>query len=90
MEKSIYIADDEKNIRELIKGFLSNEGYKVTAFENGDDLLAKFIKNPCDMVILDIMMDGTDGLTLCSQIRQKHNVPIIIVSVILAFYLLSI
>lgn len=80
MGKSIYIADDEKNIRELIKGFLSNEGYKVTAFENGDDLLAKFTKNPCDMVILDIMMDGTDGLTLCSQIRQKHNVPIIIVS----------
>lgn len=80
MGQSIYIADDEKNIRELIYGFLSNEGYAVTAFENGDDLLTKFLENPCDMVILDIMMDGTDGLSVCSRIRQKHNVPIIIVS----------
>lgn len=80
MAQSIYIADDEKNIRELIYSFLSSEGYIVTAFENGDDLLAKFIENPCDMVILDIMMDGTDGLSICSQLRKKYNVPIIIVS----------
>jgi DNA-binding response OmpR family regulator len=76
----IYIADDEKNIRELISGFLVNDGYDVKAFENGDDLLAEFIKFPSDMVILDIMMEGTDGLTICSQIRSKNNVPIIIVS----------
>lgn len=76
----IYIADDEKNIRELIYGFLTNDGFEVKAFENGDDLLAEFLQNPSDMVILDIMMDGTDGLTICSQIRSKHNVPIIIVS----------
>ncbi len=76
----IYIADDEKNIRELIYGFLTNDGFEVSAFENGDDLLAEFLQNPSDMVILDIMMDGTDGLTICSQIRSKHNVPIIIVS----------
>lgn len=76
----IYIADDEKNIRELIYGFLTNDGFVVKAFENGDDLLAEFLQSPSDMVILDIMMDGTDGLTICSQIRSKHNVPIIIVS----------
>lgn len=76
----IYIADDEKNIRELIDGFLTNDGFEVKAFENGDDLLAEFLQSPSDMVILDIMMDGTDGLTICSQIRSKHNVPIIIVS----------
>jgi len=80
MGKSIYIADDEKNIRDLITGFLANEGFDVTAFENGDDLLARFLKSPCDMVILDIMMEGTDGLSVCAQIRRKHNVPIIIVS----------
>ena len=80
MAQSIYIADDEKNIRDLIKGFLVNEGYTVSAFENGDALLEAFLENPSDMVILDIMMPGTDGLTICSQIRQKNNVPIIIVS----------
>lgn len=80
MEKNIYVADDEKNIRQLICGFLINEGFQVSSFETGDDLLKAFLEKPSDMVILDIMMDGTDGLTICSQIRQKHNVPIIIVS----------
>lgn len=80
MAKTIYIADDEKNIRDLISGFLKNDGYEVEIFENGDNLLAQFRQKPSDMVILDIMMEGTDGLTICSQIRQNYNVPIIIVS----------
>lgn len=80
MNKTIYIADDEKNIRELICSFLQSEGFITEAFSNGDDLLAAFIVKPADMVILDILMPGTDGLTLCTQIRQKSYVPIIIVS----------
>ncbi len=76
----IYIADDEKSIREIISGFLKNSGYEVTSFESGDLLKAEFLKNPSDMVILDVMMPGTDGVTICSQIREKNNVPIIIVS----------
>lgn len=80
MQKTIYLADDEKNIRDLINSFLEKEGYKVISFDNGDSLMQEFMKSPSDMVILDIMMDGTDGLTICSMLRQKHNVPIIIVS----------
>lgn len=80
MEKSIYVADDEKTIREIIASFLRNEGYQVTVFANGDDLVRAFDANPADLVILDIMMPGTDGLTICARVRQKHNVPIIIVS----------
>jgi len=80
MSKTIYIADDEKNIRDLISGFLTSDGFDIKTFENGDNLLAEFIQKPSDMVILDVMMEGTDGLTICSLIRQKHNVPIIIVS----------
>jgi len=76
----IYIADDEKNIRELISGFLTNDGFTVKAFPSGDALLTEFLEEPSDMVILDIMMEGTDGLAVCSQIRSRHNVPIIIVS----------
>lgn len=78
--KKIYIADDEKNIRNLISSFLENDGFFVKNFESGDELLKEFYKNPADMLILDIMMDGTDGLTICSEIRNMHNVPIIIVS----------
>jgi FixJ family two-component response regulator len=43
MKKSIYIADDEQNIRELIYMFLVNDGFEVTAFSSGDELLAAFI-----------------------------------------------
>ncbi len=76
----IYIADDDKDIRNIISAFLKNSGYDVVAFETGDALKEEFDKNPSDMVILDVMMPGTDGVTICSGIREKNNVPIIIVS----------
>lgn len=80
MSKLIYVADDDKNIRDLIAGFLRNDGFEVEVFENGDALLEAFTSRPADMLILDIMMPGTDGLTLCTKIRADNSVPIIIVS----------
>ncbi|WAW14468.1 response regulator transcription factor [Peptostreptococcus equinus] len=80
MKKKIFVADDEKNIRELLKTFLEDEGYKVFLFENGDDLLSEMkVTNP-DLVILDITMPGTDGLSVCSIIRKKNDVPIILLT----------
>ena len=80
MKKLIYLADDDENIRSLINMFLSNEGFEVKSFANGDDLLAAFLQKPADLVILDIMMPGTDGLSVCTQIRNCSNTLIIIVS----------
>ncbi len=80
MEKTIYIADDEPNIRALIKTFLQSEGFAVRDFADGDALWQAFQTQPADMVILDITMAGTDGLTLCARIREASAVPIIIVS----------
>ena len=80
MNHSIYIADDEKNIRDLIKSFLESDGYEVSAFETGDELKAVFDEKPADLVILDIMMPGTDGLTLCRKLREESSVPIIILT----------
>lgn len=80
MGKLVYIADDEDNIRELIKSFLEKNEFSVVVFENGDELLAEFINKPCDLIILDIMMKGTDGFSICKQIREESKVPIIIVS----------
>lgn len=78
--KRIAIADDEPNIRELIKSFLKNAGYDVQVFENGDDLYASFLVDEPDLIILDITMPGTDGLMICTKIRESSSVPIIIVS----------
>ncbi len=78
--KKIAIADDEPNIRELIKSFLKNAGYDVQVFETGDDLYASFLTDEPDLIILDITMPGTDGLMICTKIRESSSVPIIIVS----------
>lgn len=64
----------------LREAFLEKSGYKVLCFENGDLLYDKFKKDPADLVILDIMMPGTDGLSLCATLRKESSVPIIIVS----------
>lgn len=80
MQELIYIADDEKNIREAMAVFLKNSGFLVKDFDNGDELLDCFLAKPADLVILDIMMPGTDGLEICTKLRAKSNVPIIIVS----------
>lgn len=78
--KKIYIADDEPNICEAIKAFLESDGHEVTAFENGDLLLDCFKQTPCDLVILDIMMPGSSGFTICSEIRKLSTVPIIMLT----------
>lgn len=78
--KLIYAADDEKNIRNLIKSFLEKEGYIVEIFDNGDKLYEAFNKKQSDMVILDITMPGSDGFSICSKLRQVSNVPIIMLT----------
>ena len=79
-KKLIYIADDEINICNIIKSFLVKEGFEVEIFNDGKSILDAFNKKQADMLILDIMMPEIDGYSLCSLIRLKSHVPIIIVS----------
>jgi len=79
-KKLIYIADDEVNICNIIKSFLIKEGYEVETYNNGQSILEAFNAKPADMLVIDIMMPGMDGYSLCAQVRQKSSVPIIIVS----------
>ncbi len=82
IKKTIYFADDEENVRDLASAFLEREGYSVTAFPTGDELLEACEKDMPDLVILDIIMPGTDGLSVCSALRQRSKkLPIIITSV---------
>lgn len=80
MQKRIYAADDDQNIRNLIQSFLQNEGYEVSTFADGDALYSAFLRQTPDLVILDVMMPGTDGLTVCANIRKVSKVPIIILT----------
>lgn len=78
--KHIFIVDDEKNIRDLIKKFLVSEGYEVTLFKDGLNLVDKIKSIKPDLIVLDVMMPGIDGLELCKEIRKISLVPIIFVS----------
>lgn len=78
--KLIYIADDEVNICNIIKSFLIKEGFDVETFNDGRSILEAFNEKQPDMMVIDIMMPEIDGYSLCSLIRQKSSIPIIIVS----------
>ena len=80
MEKLIYAADDEQDILDVIQEFLQNAGFAVRTFPTGDALFTAFQEQPCDLVVLDIMMPGTDGLTICKQLRSVSTVPIVILT----------
>lgn len=79
-KKLIYIADDEVNICNIIKSFLVKEGFDVETFNDGRSILDAFNEKPADMLVIDVMMPELDGFSLCSAIRNKSSVPIIIVS----------
>lgn len=79
-KKLIYLADDEANIRNIIKSFLIKEGFEVETFNDGSSILEAFNLKQSDMLIIDIMMPEIDGYSLCSLVRQKSNVPIIFIS----------
>ncbi len=78
--KKILVVDDEKRIRDIIVMYLLKEGYEVSDFDNADSAYEYFEKNSVDLIVLDIMMRGTNGLDLCKKIRKISDVPIIFVS----------
>ena len=81
MTHTIYYADNNKADREQTAEYLTREGFEVTAFTDCDELLAAFRAHRPDLVILDILMPGTDGLSACSILRREDALlPILIVS----------
>ncbi len=77
---TIYIADDDINICNLLKKQLESDGYQVTTFDNGKDLLDTFNIKPCDLVLTDIMMPKLNGYELCKEIKKSSDIPIIMIS----------
>lgn len=76
----IYLADDDPGLLEVFSAFLENAGFDVRSFPTGDELAAQFALREPDMVVLDVMMPGTDGLTVCKNLRAVSDVPIVILT----------
>jgi len=80
IKETVLVVDDEKTICEFVSRNLEVRGFTVMTASNGADALSVFNKQVIDLVILDIMMPGVDGLEVTRRIRQSSMVPIIILT----------
>lgn len=78
--KQILIVDDDQEIRELLQEYLQRAGFEVLAAAEGGEMYRLLADNQPDLIILDIMMPGDDGFSLCQQIRRSSQVPIIMLT----------
>ena len=77
----ILVIEDDRHIQELLKVCLGQEGYKVVTEENGIQGLARAKQGGWDLIILDLMLPGMDGLTICKELSaQAFSVPILILT----------
>lgn len=79
MSSALHIAvvDDHRDIRELLVRYLGEHGYRVSAAESAAAFRRQLETSAPDLLVLDIMMPGDDGLTLCREVRAKSQIPII-------------
>ena len=76
----ILIADDDRNICELLRIYLEKENYNVVLAGNGEEALLKFDEEEPDILLLDVMMPRLDGWQVCRELRKKSEVPIIMIT----------
>lgn len=76
----ILVVDDDAEIRSLLHEYLQKQGYRVTALADGRGLRAAVETSHPDVIILDVMLPGEDGLTLCRELRARSTVPIIMLT----------
>ncbi len=76
----LLLVDDERSIREPLAQYLGRNGFRVTAVESASEARLRLAANAIDMVILDIMMPGEDGLSLCRHIRETSEIPVILLT----------
>jgi two-component system, OmpR family, response regulator len=76
----ILIVDDQKEICDMVQDYLSSEGYRVSTAHDGGGMRRVIAQSAVDLVILDLMLPGEDGLTLARSLREESNVGIIILT----------
>lgn len=78
----LLVVDDHRDIRESLSRYLGNHGYRVSAAAGGDEMKRILRNGAIDLVVLDIMLPGDDGLTLCRHLRETTALPIILLTAV--------
>ncbi|MFI8597566.1 response regulator [Kocuria koreensis] len=76
----LLVIEDEEALSEPLAFLLGREGFEVTVIDNGLDAVAEFDRAGADLVLLDLMLPGQSGTEVCKQLRQRSNVPIIMLT----------
>ncbi|MCR8642332.1 response regulator transcription factor [Paenibacillus sp. N1-5-1-14] len=80
MKLSILVVDDEERIRRLLRMYLEKEGYTIAEAEDGESALEMATQTDYDLIMLDVMMPGIDGIEVCSRLRQVKSTPVIMLT----------
>jgi two-component system response regulator BaeR len=78
MTHHIMIVEDEEALADVLKDYLMQHDMRVTILNEGHNAVEEILSQAPDLVILDVMLPGKDGLTICREVRAKSNVPIIL------------
>ena len=76
----ILVVDDDPQIGDLVKDYLEQYGFRVSTAHNGQEMQRVMLRTKVDIVVLDLMLPGEDGLSLCRKLRDSMDVMIIMVS----------
>ncbi|KAB7739077.1 response regulator [Parvibaculum sedimenti] len=76
----IVIVEDDREVGELVKAFLVKEGFDVRLARSGVEMDRALLEKHADLIILDLMLPGEDGLSICRRLRARSNVPILILT----------
>ena len=79
-EIRILIVDDEERIRRLLKMYLEREDYIIDEAQDGNEAILKAVENDYDLILLDIMMPGKDGIEVCRELREHKSTPVIMLT----------
>lgn len=77
---TILIVDDDREIRELIRLYLENEGFNVLEAQTGSEALELVERVSADLIVLDRMMPGMDGIEVCMRLRERNQMPVIMLT----------
>ena len=80
MSQRILIVEDEVKIAQILVDYLQNDGYETDVLHSGGNAVETVRKSPPDLVILDLMLPEKDGVTICNEVRQFSNVPIMMLT----------
>jgi DNA-binding response OmpR family regulator len=80
MAGTVLLVEDEPSVGELVRGYLTRDGYRVVWVRSGDEALVELDRHPIRLVLLDIGLPGRDGFDVCRDIRARSQVPILMLT----------